>query len=163
MAVSWFIGPYARRDRAGQPHRFWVVHDFMAQAIADAGGISQPVEILGDMAVGKVRASLTTIQAIAVLPNVDRINKDLLDESLADLTALQKQRLKDIATGLGYTLQEIQDRFPNDLGTYTLRDVLRFLGKRWRPPRWNGVNVLFDTPDRNPPATVDVISADQMA
>ena len=46
---------------------------------------------------------------------------------------------------LGYTPAEIQDRFPNDLGTYTLRDLLTFVATRRRTVRFNSAtNAIID-------------------
>lgn len=164
MAVAWFIGPYVRDDISGQgrPTRYFISSTFLQQVASAGGMLSGPAEILGNHGICKVRAGDGVLDAIASQPGVDRLNKDLLDESLSDLAPAIQQRLKDIATTLGYTFQQINNRFPNPIGTYTLGDVLRFYGTRWRRPYYNvGTDeILNEGVDREPPATVDTIRAD---
>ena len=155
--MAWYIAPYVRDDVRGhgQPSRFCTARDGVGGSDFYAS-----VEILGNYAICKVRANQATLDALAALPNVDRIPKNRLDDSLSDFTPAQKLRMRDIALGLGYTLQEINARFPNDLGTYTLGDVLKFLAKRWKRPRYNvGTDeILFDTPPSDPPSTVEWVA-----
>ncbi len=66
-----------------------------------------------------------------------RIPKDALDNSLSDLSNAAKTALKNEILDMGYTLQEVNNRFPGDLGDYTLRDVLRFMATRRRKPRYD--------------------------
>jgi len=157
VAVAWFIGPYVRDDTAGHeyPARFFLSADFFEQLALNGGTWAGPVEILGNHAILKVRAGAGVLQAIDDLPDVDGIAKDLLDDQLADLPPAAQQRLRDLALELGYTLQELNDRFPEPIGTYTLGDVLRFLGSRWRRPFYDGKFIVFEEFDSEPPTTVD--------
>ena len=59
-----------------------------------------------------------------------RLPKNSLDTSLSDLTNPQKTALRNFVLGLGYTAEEINQALPNNIGTYTLRDVIRFIIKR---------------------------------
>ena len=70
--------------------------------------------------------------------------------------------MKDIAQSLGFTAAELQERFPGDLGAYTLGDVLRFLNSRWRRPFWNGTDIEFEPDFRQPPITLDEVGADEV-
>lgn len=163
MPVAWFVGPFRRNDTLGhgRPTRVTFIREALeGQQVAIN---YRCAEVLGNHAVCKVRAGDAVLDAIAALPGVDRVNKDLLDDPLSDLPPAAQQRLRDIAQTLGYTLAEINARFPNPIGTYTLGDVLRFFGKRWRAPRWNGTTIAFDTPDRDPPTTVDALRVDEVA
>ena len=156
MPVAWFLGPMVRDDTIG--HGFPTRVTFIRAGNPPDSLNYKCAEVLGNYCVCKVRASDTVLDQIGALPNVDRVNKDLLNDPLSDLPPAAKQRLKDIALSLGYTVQEINDRFPGDLGDYTLGDVLRFYGKRWRRPFWNGTTIEFETVDRAPPTTVDAIA-----
>ena len=159
MPIAWFIAPYVRRDRAGIPIRACLVHDYAEQIRAN-GGAFRTIEILGNHALVKVRAPQAILDAGAALPGVDRLSKDRLDDPLSDLSPAVKQRLRDLAEELGYSLQEINDRFPNDLGTYTLGDVLRFLATRWRRPYYDAPTdtILFEEIDRAPPTRLDWVA-----
>lgn len=138
MAVGWFMAPYKRRDVGGNPGRYVSVDDFTDQVLAD-GGYWAESEILGNYALVKVRASAATLSAIAAAPGVQRIPGSLqLSDTLASLTTNQKTAIRNFVTGtLGYTLAEVQARFPNDLGTYTLGDLLRFVTQRRLTPRYD--------------------------
>ena len=74
---------------------------------------------------------------IAGTTGFKRLPKDLLNSPLSDLTSNQKQKLKDEILDMGYLLSEFSERFENDLGTYTLRDVLKFMAKRRLKPRYD--------------------------
>jgi len=154
MAVAWFAGPYVRDDVAGHgnPTRFFIAADFFEQLLAAGGTWNGPAEILGNYGLLRVVAGQGVLDAIAALAGVERIPKDRLGDQLA-----AQQRLRDFALELGYTVQEINARLPNLIGTYTLGDVLRFLGSRWRRYVWNGVDIVQEPIDRQPPATVDLL------
>jgi hypothetical protein len=55
------------------------------------------------------------------------------------------------AISLGYSIQELQTHFPNDLGTYTLRDMLNFILTRRLDPRWDPVTqtIILDGTTRS--------------
>lgn len=141
MPIAWFVAPYTRRTWApGTPGpsivRYCAVDDFGAQILAD-GGSWATSECLGSYGVVKVRASVATLTAISAAPGVLGIPGQKLTDPLSSLTALQKAALRAKVQSLGYSLAEIQARFPNDLGSYTLADVLRFVCSRRLRPRYD--------------------------
>jgi hypothetical protein len=110
--------------------------DFTAAIRADGGDWSE-TEVLGNHAIVKVRASETTLQTIAAATGFSRLPKDRLGDSLSDLSTAVKTAIRDKMLALGYTAQEIQQRFGNDIGSYTLRDVLKFIATRRLKPRFD--------------------------
>lgn len=109
--------------------------DYTKQIIYTEGGNWSEIEVLGNRAIVKVKAEEATI---VVLDSVfKRIPKDGLDDPLSDLSLAVKTALKNEALDMGYTLQEIQAKLPNDLNSYTLRDVLKMLASRRRKPRYD--------------------------
>lgn len=148
MPIGWFIAPYKRLLVGVRgPTRYCAMDDFTTLIWADGGDWTE-TEILGNRAVVKVRASSTTLTAINAAVGFTRLPKDALDIALSDLTNGQKQALRDEALDQGYTLSEIQDRFPNDLGSYTLGEVLRFMATRRRKPRYDQPSdtIILDGP-----------------
>lgn len=137
MPTTWFICPYKRRDYNNQIGRYCAMDDFTPQIIADGGSWSES-EVLGNRAIVKVNADASTLSLIAGTTGFKRLPKDLLNSSLSDLTAGQKQALRDEVLDMGYTISEINDAFPNDLGTYTLKQVLQFMATRRLKPRYDG-------------------------
>jgi hypothetical protein len=104
----------------------------LAQFTVDNGLLRERM-CLGNHAIVKVYADSTaTLQAIAALAGTERLPKDRLDDTLADLTAAQKQALQDRILALGYTQAEIDAALGADIGTHTLRDVVQFIISKWR-------------------------------
>lgn len=134
--IAWFLCPYKRRTPAPLPTRYCAMDDFTAQIRADGGDWSE-TEVLGNHAIVKVRASDTTLQTIAAATGFTRLPKNRLDDSLSDLSTAVKTAIRDKMLALGYTAQEIQQRFGNDFGSYTLRDVLKFIATRRLKPRFD--------------------------
>lgn len=133
MAIGWYIVPYKRHpvlDRTRYP----AIDDYTAQLL-EHGGTWAETEVLGNRCIVKVRAPAAVLQVLDGL--YKRIPKDRLDDSLADLPAAIKRALRDELEDMGYSLAEIRARFGDDLGAYTLRDVLRFAASRRRKPRWD--------------------------
>lgn len=112
------------------------------------GGDWHETEVLGNFAIVKVRGSVPTLALIANTAGFRRLPKDRLDDSLADLTAAQKQALRDRLLDMGYSVAEIQTALGNDLGTKMLRGVLRFAATRRRKPRYDAPTdtILLDGP-----------------
>ena len=129
--------PYKRQDFDGTRGRYCAMNDFTNQIIYIEGGAWTETEVLGNRAIVKVRASASTLAMIAGTTGFKRLPKDLLNSPLSDLTSNQKQKLKDEILDMGYLLSEFSERFENDLGTYTLRDVLKFMAKRRLKPRYD--------------------------
>jgi hypothetical protein len=136
MPVAWYICPYKRRANTFRPTRYCAMDDFTAQIKADGGSWAES-EVLGNVAVVKVRASAETLTEINAATGFVRLPKDLLDDPLSSLTTAQKNAIKNKLQSMGYSAAELSDRFPNDIGTYTLRDVLVFSAKRRLRPRYD--------------------------
>lgn len=145
--VSWWVAPYVRADEFGRHIRVCKIEQYAAQMRADGGGYRE-AEILGNYCLAKVRAGASTVTAMAADVDLQRLPKDRMDDPLSSLTNQQKTRLRNFVLSLGYTTQEVQARFPNDLGTYTLRDVLRFMATRRLKPRYDKATdtVILDGP-----------------
>ena len=150
MPTAWFLCPMSHIIG---PHglnngRECAMNQFTASIFAD-GGNWREIEVLGDQAIVKVQASAGTLTAIAGTATFRRIPLGLLDDSLGTLTAGQRNAIKNELTDAGYTLAEVNARFPN-LASATLRDVLRFFATRRRKPRYDpvGQEVVLDGPDQ---------------
>lgn len=148
MPTAWFIAPYKRRlPQIGPiPGRYCAIDDYTEQIRADIGDWRE-VEVFGNRAIVKVRASLETLTVLAGV--FKRLPKDRLDDTLSDLPQAVRRALRDELLDQGYTLQEIQARFGNDLGNYTLRQVLQFMASRRRKPRYDVENdlIVLDGPE----------------
>lgn len=133
MPIAWYIVPYKRDTSYTGPllaSRYCEIEEHRGSLDAVAY-----VQILGNRAIVKLRAPagvLTTLNGL-----FKRLPKNALNDPLSDLSGAVKVALRDEALDQGYTLQEIQARFGNDLGAYTLGDVLRFMAKRRRQPRFD--------------------------
>jgi len=69
--------------------------------------------------------------------------------------------LRDWLVDMGYSVEEIRDKFGSDLGAYTLRDVLHFAARRRHSPRFNEATdeFILDGPVRIP-RSVDSVDAE---
>lgn len=145
--MAWFLVPYKRRSSPLGPERYCAMNDFTALIQADGGSWSE-AECLGNHAIVKVQALPSTLTAIAAEPTFQRLPKDLLDSSLSDLTQAQKKAINDKLEALGYSSTEIRDALGANIGTKTLRDVLRFaLTRRLKPRYDSGTDqIILDGP-----------------
>lgn len=147
MAIAWFLAKFTViNNPSGWPYyrRIEPWREYLAD-IASVNGVWAGAECLGNHLVAKIRASQETLDAIAALPDVIRLPKNLLSASLSDLTAQQKTVIVNKLQEMGYPLSEIRDSLGNNVGTKTLGDVLRFAAKRRLTPRFDkdqGVMVL---------------------
>jgi hypothetical protein len=155
--VSWWLAPYVRADEFGRHIRACKIVQYWPQIQAD-GGTFREVEVLGNHCLVKVRSSAATIQLLADDADFRRLPKDALSMPLSDLNNQQKTRLRNVVLSLGYTTQELQERFPNDLSTYTLGDVARFIASRRLKPRYDQATdtIIVDGPVQ-PTGSVDAI------
>lgn len=140
MAIGWYIAPYniTTRDVSSFPNnvRYCAMKDYNNIIRADGGTWSE-TEVLGDRAVVKVRASSLTL---SILDGVfTRMPKDEIEDSLAAVSIADKAVLKVEGLDMGYTNTEWEKDFPNNLGTYQLKDVLNFYTKRRLKPRYDYV------------------------
>jgi len=148
MAIGWYIVPYKIRDFRvmGIRPRYPEMDDYTTQINA-ADGAWAEVEVLGNRAIVKLRAPSNILSIADTV--FKRLPKDLLDGTLSDLPTAAKTALKNEILDQGYTLKEIKDRFGNDLGDYTLRQVLKFMATRRKTPRYdsNTDEIILDGPD----------------
>lgn len=140
MALAWFIAPYARRNPGLVPaERYCQINDFAAQIVAD-GGTWDETEILGNVALVKVRASATTLTAINNTAGFLRVpNHVELSDTLGDLTAGQRTAILNEALALGYSQAEINAALPANWQSVTLGQVLAFFAQR-------RLRARYDTP-----------------
>jgi len=131
--IGWYIVPYEIIREPGLTYRRVAICRY-SQQIKASGGQWTETEVLGDRAIVKVRASQAVLDGLNTV--FLRVPKERLDDPLADLPLAVKQKIKNEILDMGYTLQGLQERFPQDLGQYTLRDVLTFMASRRLKPRY---------------------------
>jgi hypothetical protein len=157
MPFGWYIIPYKRHPILPRT-RYPAIDDYTDVVVA-AGGTWAETEILGNRCLVKVRAPAALLDSLASVPEYKRLPKDRLDDSLVDLSSQIKRALRDELRDQGYTVAEIHARFGDDLGQYTLRDLLRFMATRRLRPRWNAETdeIILDGPSQGcrPIASVD--------
>lgn len=161
MPVGWFIAKYN------------VVVNYPAFPLAtrtspideaqlDTNGARYRTVELTNRLIYKIVASNAVLNAVANLANVKRLPTDLLDNSLSDLTANQRQAIRDELTDQGYSLAEINAQFPN-LANATLRQVLRYMARTRTLPKFDIPTlsvVASDKPeDVRPCESVDAVDA----
>lgn len=159
MPVGWGICPMKVATVDGQQFRYCAIADFDAQIRADGGSWAY-AETLGDHGIVKAVASAATLLAIDATPGFVRIpRRTMLTESLADLTAGEKTAIRDKLVALGYTLAEINAALGPDLGSRTMRDLMRFCVSRWRQPASivDGVTVFEGTDWPRAPRPVESV------
>lgn len=140
MAAAWFLCPYSLIP-GFLNRRYCAMDDFTDVIVAD-GGRWREIEVLGNSAIVRVRASAATLTTIAGtftrLPNVS------LDTTLSSLTGPQQTALKNKVLALGYTLGELSAALGTDLTVITLRALLVFMKQRRMTPRFDGSSIVFD-------------------
>ena len=149
MAIGWYIAPYKIDEREGTPSyplrgtRYCEIFDFRVE-IETSGGKFTMTEVLGNRAIVKVRASQSVLDTLNI--NFKRIPKNRLNDALSDLPQGVKTALRNEILDMGYTVQEVQARFGNDLGQYTLKDVLKFMATRRIKPRYDAIadDIILD-------------------
>ena len=135
MAIAWFICPFKRRVGARMPTRYCAMDDFTVAINLDGGRWSE-TEVLGDRAIVKVNASAATLTLIANTATYRRIPLAALNDPLSSLTNAQRNAIRNEVLDAGYTVAEVNARFPN-LANNTLGDVLRFMATRRLRPRYD--------------------------
>lgn len=93
------------------------------------------IEILGNRTIVKINTTASNLLLLNAA--YKRIPKDRLDDTLSSLSNAAKTALRDEILDMGYTLQEINNRFPDGIGNYTLRDALRFMATRRIEPNYD--------------------------
>lgn len=145
MALAWFICGYDLVDGHNGPNsrRSCMMNNFNSSIFTDGGTWSES-EVLGGFAVVKVRASVTTLDAIGGTTGFVRIPNNWVDLNtiISSLTSGQRNILLNLITTMGYTATEINDVLGSNLAGWrskTLGQVLRFIAQRKRKPRWDNV------------------------
>ncbi len=150
MAIGYFIAPYVRKVAPayliGAASRYVIINDLTATILAD-GGSWGSVEVLGNQAIAKVSAAAATLTAIAALTGVTRVHLSRLNDSLSTLTAGQRAAIRTLIINAGYTIAEVDARFP-DLTQVTIGEALRFLATRRLRPRYDSGtdSIVLDGP-----------------
>jgi hypothetical protein len=159
MAIGWFICSYRRRLPAALPTRYCAMDDFTAQIRTDLGHWSE-TEILGDRAIVKVRAAITTLQTIAGTVGIRQLSLSLLNDPISSLSPAQRVALRGEALDAGYSAAEVNARFP-DISIATLGEVLRFMASRRLKPRYDAATdtIVLDGVEQ-PCHSVDQIDAE---
>jgi len=141
MSIGWFLCPYIRDDGPlGRPGRTCAM-DIYTATIAGDGGAWSETEVLGDIALVKVRASDTTLATIASAVGFVRVlAKTALANSLSDLTAVQRTAITNKLLVMGYEQTEINAAMGNTLALWrakTFGDLLSLIATRRRKPRYD--------------------------
>ena len=139
--IAWYIAPYKIRLYDSQ-FRYCAIDDYTDLIINTDKGNWSESEVLGNRAVVKVKASASTL---IILDSVfERMPKDGLEDSLVTVAIGDKAALKNEGLDMGYSNIEWDEEFPNNLGTYKLKDILHFYTKRRLKPRWDGTKIVID-------------------
>ncbi len=162
MTVAWFIVPYKRMAGAHQPTRYCSMDDFTASILADGGAWSE-TEVLGSVALVKVRASdatLTTINAAAGMLRIP--NHFALSDTLGDLTAGQRTAIVNQLQTMGYDITEIRNVMPaGGWASVTLGQVLKFAATRRLRPRYDsGTDTIICDGASDPVRPVDDVDGE---
>lgn len=136
MAIGWYIIPYERYypPYADIPMRHCAINNYKTEIWA-AGGKWYSTEILGNRGIVKVSAPVGILSLLD--SKYKRIPKDRLDDSLSDLPTAVKIALKNEILDMGYTFVQVLARFGDDIGQYTLRQVLKFMATYRLKPRYD--------------------------
>lgn len=139
MAIGFYIVPMKRATGGWVTvaTRYCAMDDYTQQIIYTYDGAWTESEILGNRAIVKVRAPAQLLEFLDTVPGFRRLPRNRLNDSLADLPTGVKSALRDELLDMGYTMDEVHDRFGSDLGQHTLGDVLRFMATRRLKPRYN--------------------------
>lgn len=147
MATTWFIVPYTRKieangERPGSATRWADLNNHQDIIDTDAGAWAE-VEVLGNRAVVKVRASQATLDTLAGL--YLRIPLTALTMQLNQLTQAQRNRIHTELNDMGYTDPEIVSKLGaiNNIGQRTLGEVLRFAATRRQVARFDVTSSSF--------------------
>ena len=135
MPIGFFIVPYVRRLPLVARKRYCQIDDHTDQIVA-SGGRWAEVEVLGNRAIVKVRASTAILTQLATL--YKRLPKDRLDDPLSDLSIAARQKIKDELLDMGYTQDEITNF--GSVQSKTLRQVLGFMATRRLKARYHAAS-----------------------
>lgn len=134
--IAWFITTYKRDPSPGIPTRYCAIDDFFDVLKAD-NAVWDYIEVLGNYALVKVKASQSVLDTIAVAPGFLKIPLTRLNDSLSNLTSQQRNAVKTRLNNMGYSDNEILSNLGSNLALITLGDVLRFAARRRLKPRYD--------------------------
>lgn len=134
MPIAWYIVPYVRviPPPAGLLAARTLALNVDAPQLA---GKWREVETLGNRAIVKINVGAGVLSQLDAA--YKRLPKDRLDDALSDLPNGVKNALRNEVLDMGYTAQEVNNRFPNGVGDFTLRQVLKFMASKRRKPRYD--------------------------
>jgi hypothetical protein len=133
--AAWFVCPY--KSVPGMSNARYCAMDEFTPEIQSTGGSWSESECLGNHAVVKVTAPDSLLDNIRAAEGFVELPIEFLWKPLSGMPMMQQYVLIGKAQELGYSIEEIQTHFPNDLGTYTLRDMLNFILTRRYDPAWD--------------------------
>jgi hypothetical protein len=147
-SIGWYIVPNATKASDRDPairSVYCAVSDYTTQIRADGGDWSN-TEVLGGYNIVKVKASDTTLTMLDGL--FLRVPVALLDNTLASLTAAQKNRVHDTLNTMGYSDADITAVLGNfnNIGQKTLRQLFNFVASKRQVARYNAAidSVVYD-------------------
>lgn len=133
----YVLAPYERvRDGSPFPRRRCVLAGALP---AQSGGGPEPfieTEVLGGYAVALILDDNNLSRASST-PGVFGFPRISLTSTLSDLSVSARNELRDIATSMGYTAEEIRRALGTDLASVTMRRLLSLLASRRRRPRFD--------------------------
>ncbi len=136
MAIGWYITPYNRRPGHGLPTRYCAMDDHTS-IIRSSSGAWAESEVLGNLAIVKVRSPGEILTFLDEQPGFYRLPRNRLNDSLSSLSGAVRTQMRDRLLTAGYTIEEIRAAFDGGLENYTFRDYLRFFARRRLKPRYD--------------------------
>lgn len=149
MTVRYYLVPYVRDGWVLPPAQAALLGEEPKPHRTVALNVDAPnfknwaeIEALGNMALVKVNASA------AVLTQLNAAYQRLPDPDtlLSSLSGPARQKISDTLETMGYTVQEIAEKLPNPIGTYTMRQVMNFMISKRRKVRYDAAtdSLIFD-------------------
>ena len=143
MPVAFYIVPIVRIN----PPRNGLLADREIALNIDFPQLSgqwDGLETLGNKAIIKINA--ITSDLLQLNAAYTRILLSRLDEPISSLSATNRTALRNQILDMGYTLQELNEKFPDGIANYTLKDALKFMLTRRIKPRWDETTdeIIYD-------------------
>lgn len=143
MAIGWFICGYDIQAGGKGNVRECAMNRHNALIFGDGGNWSN-VEVLGGVALVKVRASASTLTTVSGTTGFSRLtNHALITDSLSDLTVAQRNAITTRILAMGYTQAELDTTMGNTLALWrqkSFETLLQFIAGRRVKSRFD-----FDT------------------
>ncbi|MBN9393448.1 MAG: hypothetical protein J0I20_35785 [Chloroflexi bacterium] len=158
MAIAYLLAEYKRLTTARRPTRYCAVDDYTELIRADDGDWRE-VEIPGNYAIVKVRASVSTLTIIAADPAITYIPLAALTTKLSNLTTAQRNKLLTRLNNIGFTNAQIVANI-GTLATATLGQLLKYIARNFNLSEYDAAT---DTITQTGPAVecipIDLIDA----